>query len=73
MKGGGATMKGGGATIVVGGATIVVGGATKIVGGATTKEGSTTVAPPVAPRWCHFLTWPADHTTEFGQGGATRY
>ena len=22
---------------------------------------------------CHFFSSPADHTTEFGQGGATRY
>ena len=27
----------------------------------------------VPPRWCHFFSSPTDNTTEFGQGGATRY
>ena len=34
------------------------------------------MAPPlkkVAPQWYNFFTSPADHTTKFAQGGATRF
>ena len=31
------------------------------------------MAPPVAPRLRHFLSWPVDHTTEFGHTVINRY
>ena len=46
-----------------------IGGATVAPRGATWRHRWS----HVEPRWLHFFTWPADHTTEFGQGGATRY